>query len=382
MVSVHYFSFGEGSDVPRHNWQQNRRFGFTLIELLVVIAIIGVLVALLLPATQAAREAARRTQCRSNLKQILLAMHNYHDVAKKFPSGGGWTQRNDGGFPGNGCSQYVAILPFIEAGNVYKQWNFGGYVASLAVPPGTMIGFNDPANVQIALNFVIPWINCPSSALTNNGNVGLKPYTTLPVGGIQVNQYFGIAGAVPFGTFTDTSGFVNPNFVWGGACSSRGMIPDHTCVSLRDCTDGTSNTMMIGEINGYIYDNQGGHHDRRPGNAFAWFTGSTADYIPDFGTAWTLGPHYSVTTIRYSPNSGTAITAGVWSLAGCGSDPGAAGGADADEPNTPLSSFHPSGVMVAMADGSVNFIGNSIDMQILTLLAVKDDGQTVTAFTD
>lgn len=366
----------------KHRRGKKHWTGFTLVELLVVIAIIGTLIALLMPAVQAAREAARRTQCRNNLKQIGLALQGYHDTFKKFPSGGGWMQQEPGGFPGNGCSQYVAILPYIEGTAAYRGWDFSTYVASLAVPPGTMIGFNSPNNVKLATNYNLPWINCPSSALTNNMNAGLAPYTSVPVGNIQVNQYFGIAGAVPFGTFTDTTGFVNPNFIWGGACSSRGMMPDNLCISIRQCTDGTSNTMIIGEMSGYLFDTSGGKHDRRPGNAFAWFVGSPADYEPIFGSAWTLGPHYSVTTIRYSPNAQVTITGGVWSLAGVGSDPGAAGGADADEPNTPLSSFHPSGVLVGMTDGSVQFVNDSINMQILTLLAIRDDGQPVMAFGD
>ncbi len=381
--------------MPRCLWPRIRRAGFTLVELLVVIAIIGVLIGLLLPAVQAAREAARRTQCRNNLKQIGLALHNYHDVNKRFPSGGGWMQPNNGGFPGNGCSQYVAILPFLEQQGAYRKWDFSNYVASLAVPPGTMIGFNSPNNVSVATTFQLPWINCPSSILTNNNNNGLSAWTALTtppvqIGNIQVNQYFGIAGAVPFGSFTSTDGIENPCgtiFNWGGACSNRGMMPDHYCVRMRDCTDGLSNTMIIGEISNYIYEtgpnaNPSAKHDRRPGNNFAWFVGSVANYQPFFGSAWVLGPHYSLTTIRYTPNKQVTITAGVWNLQGCGSDPGTLGGADSDESNTPLSSFHPGGAMVAMADGSVQFVGDSIDLQILTLLAVRDDGQPVSAFAE
>ncbi len=103
-----------------------RRKGFTLVELLVVIAIIGILVALLLPAVQAAREAARRTQCKNNVKQIALAFHNHHDIYKNFPGGGwwwgAWTYRN--GAPTTGKDQYggwiISLLPFVEQNNLWE----------------------------------------------------------------------------------------------------------------------------------------------------------------------------------------------------------------------------------------------------------------------
>lgn len=98
-----------------------KRRGFTLIELLVVIAIIAVLIALLLPAVQQAREAARRTQCKNNLKQIGLAMHNYHDVHLKFPSGGARVNFDPNG-AGHSC--WIAILPFADLAPLYNQWDF------------------------------------------------------------------------------------------------------------------------------------------------------------------------------------------------------------------------------------------------------------------
>src|SRR5262245_49820062 len=107
-----------------------RRFGFTLVELLVVIAIIGVLVALLLPAVQTAREAARRMQCTNNLKQIGLAIHNYHDIHNRFPSGflfqaPGMNGRGDRPNRAPGFSWHSLILPQLEQANLYNALNFG-----------------------------------------------------------------------------------------------------------------------------------------------------------------------------------------------------------------------------------------------------------------
>src|SRR5262245_45427892 len=100
------------------------RIGFTLVELLVVIAIIGVLVALLLPAVQAAREAARRTQCTNNIRQLTLAVHNFHDVNLVFPAAQDQWVNSKGATIG--CSWHTRILPFIEQQAVYQQYNFDG----------------------------------------------------------------------------------------------------------------------------------------------------------------------------------------------------------------------------------------------------------------
>src|SRR5687768_14937475 len=131
---------------------RNRRRAFTLVELLVVIAIIGVLVALLLPAVQAAREAARRTQCTNNLKQIGLAMHNFHDTYKRFPPGGANDQPPFGTRAGGinnffGSTSFVYIFPFIEQTGLSGQYIFSGASGHIDCPAPAC----DPPHKNITL---------------------------------------------------------------------------------------------------------------------------------------------------------------------------------------------------------------------------------------
>src|SRR6516162_2040974 len=139
-----------------------RRLGFTLIELLVVIAIIAVLVALLLPAVQQAREAARRSQCKNNLKQLGLAMHNYHDLYKDFPMGGWISGSKDVG------SYMVRILPYVDQAPLYSLINFSINVDSQILPNG-----------QALATTIIPLYQCPSDDAqvlqTGSQNYGNNP---------------------------------------------------------------------------------------------------------------------------------------------------------------------------------------------------------------
>src|SRR5579859_6807921 len=157
-----------------------RRLGFTLIELLVVIAIIAVLVALLLPAVQQAREAARRSQCKNNLKQLGLAQHNYHDVHNQFAFSQGWEVHAGGSSdvlwnPGPSQSKgslFVHLLPFLDQAPLFNKLNFSS--------PGPRVGQQvvDPTSGRILANVVLPILLCPSDdsgAATPDGT-GLMSY--------------------------------------------------------------------------------------------------------------------------------------------------------------------------------------------------------------
>jgi prepilin-type N-terminal cleavage/methylation domain-containing protein len=182
------------------------RRGFTLVELLVVIAIIGVLVALLLPAVQSAREAARRMQCSNNLRQITLACHNYHDVTNYLPPGS--TAANLAGSSG-----FAAILPYLEQGNAYALYQFDK-------------GNSEPANLQVVSQRIKTYL-CPSCVFARQ----------VPISGCDAND------RAP-GTYAFSSNSGDP---WG---PSNGAIANASTPQTRmaSITDGTSNTFLAGEV--------------------------------------------------------------------------------------------------------------------------------------
>ena len=343
--------------------------GFTLVELLVVIAIIGVLVGLLLPAVQSAREAARRTQCFNNMKQQGLAFHNHHDTAKAFPSGGAGSSWWSSGTPGNGetwgHSQWVRLLPFMEESAMYDGLQFGRQ-------GGPAINSGWDSNATVWQNARIQLLICPSSSMKNNG-----PWNNF------TSSYYGIAGAVPMqfgpmptGRYRDTSGMpYNDDGSWG-ITSSAGMIPNHGTndapwgsegpqvlgIEMGQCTDGTSKTLLVGEMSHFVFDTANNKADRRPGRNWGWHMGGL--------TGWRdWAPHTNNVTLRYGPNAKVLGQQGVddW-----------AAWADASPANPPLTSAHPGGVVTLRTDGSVQYMGNDIDLEVMTFLAVRDDNFPVT----
>ncbi len=200
-----------------------RRGGFTLIELLVVIAIIAVLVGLLLPAVQKTREAAARTKCQNNMKQLGLALHNYHDTYNRLPPGGSGPPNPDLGF-------HVLVLPYIEQANLFAGFNPAQNWDSAA---------NKPFIVQS-----VPIHRCPSSTeqRSNEGTGaevvgGEAAYTTHYLG------VMGPKGAGPGGV----SYAVNGPTTHGGF-AQQGVLGFNTRVRFTDVQDGTSNTLMLGEM--------------------------------------------------------------------------------------------------------------------------------------
>ena len=187
------------------------RRGFTLIELLVVIAIIAVLIALLLPAVQQAREAARRTQCRNNLHQLGLALHNYHDTHSTFPPGMVHRSNNAGPYH----SWLTMILPFVDETAIYNSYNFS---------IGAFYDEADHLGNTTATSQKLQQYQCPTD-----------PQPTTDRADLAVTNYLGSMGTYEI----DTN--INPPAV------QRGILFPNSRVRMRDIRDGTSNTLAVGE---------------------------------------------------------------------------------------------------------------------------------------
>ena len=204
---------------PEQQTRSTRSAGFTLIELLVVIAIIAVLIALLLPAVQAAREAARRSQCVNNLKQLGLALQNYHDVIGTFPDGHFGTGWND-------YNALVMLCPYFEQTQVYNSFNFWNSGAGAA--PATA-----PYTNWTVQNISINVLQCPSNTDRLTGQNFALLGGTAPIYGHQ--NYCGNAGNAPYSFYNNAGHAANTGVMFGVA---NGGKP----VGIRDVTDGTSNT--------------------------------------------------------------------------------------------------------------------------------------------
>ncbi|MDB5390077.1 MAG: hypothetical protein JWM11_5723 [Planctomycetaceae bacterium] len=331
-----------------------RKRGFTLIELLVVIAIIAVLIALLLPAVQQAREAARRTQCKNNLKQMGLALHNYHDVADGFPNGnvasaaGGW-----------GPSWYIRILPYIDNAPVFNKITFNG-----SHPGWTCCG--DPSGVGGTANGAVlngvrfVWATCPSSPMPSMRDSG-GAITEHP-------HYYGIMGATNQGTFANPSGRLanccgccGTAGASGGQIAAGGLLLPLENKKIRDVTDGTSNTIIVGESSMFVLTAAGGSRTADNQGVHGILMGSPNLTRVEAAPGGMFERQFNLTTVRYSPNfpAISETTPGVSDNYGI---------------NKPLNSAHTGGVHVLLTDGAVRFISDNINMQTLAQLCTRDDG--------
>ena len=336
-----------------------RRRGFTLIELLVVIAIIAVLIALLLPAVQQARESARRTQCRNNLKQLGLALHNYHDTFRMFPLSqlGGVTGQSDW----RGHSAQVMILPYIDQAPLYNLYNMNVWAwwdGSKGTPDdgGGMPGWT---RIQAFL--------CPSNA-------------SLPGNGRPGNNYVVCEGANA-GMFNDGPGY--------DTTKQNGIFNIRVTVPIAGITDGTSNVIMASEqlmystslnLDKLIAIRQGvGIPSGWDGTFLSqaqlddWgsrCTTSTNSQRTETGQFWHVGVHEQGTfNVLLPPNSKYQNCTA--HCQGCATDGTAMVGAR---------SLHTGGVTVLMADGAVRFVSDNINYQTWQFLGSRNDGTTIGDF--
>lgn len=331
--------------------------GFTLVELLVVIAIIGVLVSLLLPAVQQAREAARRMQCTNNMKQLGIALHTYHDQFLGFPPGSvSSTVPRNGGGSGNsfGFSFYGLMLPFIEQGPLYDSMTFVGESPGyINEGSGSAGDFN---RQYILAAGAIDVMRCPSSTGPIQSASSYAPMA----------HYAGISGCAEPTTFTENristvtvSG--QPTLLSGGGM----MLPNYS-TGFKSCTDGSSNTLILGELSGALKRLDGSYSElSASGTTHGWPMGNrVTGYPPNLDNGSNSDQRcFNINTIRYSPNQEPFA---FQVFPGMASNVGA---------NNPLTSRHPGGVMVCHADGSIHFLPETVNLETLKQMATRDDGR-------
>jgi len=360
--------------------KSNKRVGFTLIELLVVIAIIAVLVSLLLPAVQQAREAARRSQCKNNLKQMGLAIHNYESTYTRFPSSGESTdEKAIGGktvrrfFP---CSMFVAILPFFDQTPIYNGWNFNVHYTNTTV-----------SNNGILARTKIPGYICPSNGVSGPDQLGYGLTDYMPIAYVDYDAN-GLRGG-------STSYLANiPGFDFAGCLGF--------CKTIAQTTDGLSNTIMVIE-DANRPTNNGGSYDIAgvDGNGNSVLLGIPAGGSSTIfqydttqlsssknATPYAPGGTFGVPTRWADPDSASGISGPPnqtgqfinnnktpvggpptcsWALNNCGSN---------DEPF----SGHIGGCQAVLGDGSVRFLSENLSFETLRRLANPKDGLPVGDF--
>jgi prepilin-type N-terminal cleavage/methylation domain-containing protein/prepilin-type processing-associated H-X9-DG protein len=329
---------------------RKRRTAFTLIELLVVIAIIGILVALLLPAVQAAREAARRTQCANNFKQAALALHNYHSTFRCLPGIGSSSPR--------AYSVLAQSLPFAEQVSLRGLIDFSQPVYT-GGHGGTSAGIA-PANREAARTRV-DMFRCPS-----DGQNDL--FTAFDCNGAGGEAYRGSNLVVCTGS--------GRNSFWDLRRPTDGLFYFSSARGFRDVLDGTSNSLLLSETllgNGIA----SGPSPERPHQAVAWI-GHAMHTNPDVaalsagpvhawhgyrGYAWISGKSYSTTFSAYDPpnppHPDVCQLAYGWFAA---------------------RSFHPGGVNVCLVDGSVRFVSNDVDRTTWNNLGAIADGEVIGSY--
>lgn len=353
--------------------QHHRHSAFTLVELLVVIAIIAVLIGLLLPAVQSAREAGRRTQCSNHIKQQTLAIQSYESSRRVYPLGGFLApkyiedmKRTPLGarVQAHGHSWMVAILPYCEQSILFDGFDFDG---ATSPHTGLIYAGKNEHNGRLVSGKAVPMYWCPSS---ERERFEMRDWGDPPgAPGVLSPHYVGISGAAdPIEIARNPAAFPThdvrgaANHMGFGIKASNGILINQMTedmeglrdVRVTSVSDGLSKTLLLGE-QGRLYTDSAGNR---------CYEGSS------HGHGFVLGPwgqHYrqfNIATIRYRINELDFTKAGI----GCGGNYGA---------NKPLTSMHGSTAGAAFADGSVRFLSDSTDLQVLFDLSNRADGKIV-----
>lgn len=317
-----------GEDRASAGPTRRRRTAFTLVELLVVIAIIGVLVSLLLPAIQSAREAARRASCQSNFRQAALGMQNYASAKGHFPSGqnvwrGRFNCANPGGLPEHiGYGWGTFVLPYLEQQALYDRMDFdaawfatGDSFVAAATPLPVYICPSDPQTSQLEL------MDCCTPM--SNGSVEEEDVGPSNIAGVADSRDFTCGNGTSFARL-----------------DGDGMLFTKSDVPFSEITDGSSNTLLLGEVvgvgpgthHGFMWVSHGVLHTSNSINTFLQYTTAFAGPFPR--------------GVTHSPDEGG------------------------------FSSFHPGGCHFAFADGSVQFLSESIDVFTLAALTTRAGEET------
>lgn len=338
-----------------------RRPGFTLIELLVVIAIIAILIALLLPAVQQAREAARRTQCKNNVKQLGLALHNYHDTFLTFPPGG--VSSVTSGAPYQGWGWNTMLLPYMDQAPLYNQFNFSNSMQVTITAQPTLMA------TQIGA------LRCPSDVgqnIVNFVNVAPTVPAAVTPGATQTNMfgrsnYLGVVG------WSITP--VNPSGLLQGVppqtANYRGIFGANSKVNIGAMTDGTSNSIVIGER--YSPNAGGAAGAIQPIGHGVW--AGCGDPANVDGLASIFGD--TAATTNLAPNaSATALASGATSYRINGNNNGTASRGQ----TSGFGSLHVGGCHFLIGDGTVRYISENIDTTIYRNLGSINDGNPIGEF--
>jgi prepilin-type N-terminal cleavage/methylation domain-containing protein len=368
--------------------RKNQRGGFTLIELLVVIAIIAVLIALLLPAVQQARESARRTQCKNNLKQVGLALHNFHDTYGNFPPG----------LPDDDAKNYswrTYLMPYIDAANLYQALSGGGAVLfpNGGVPLRNPVDGTYPMSVDSS--YVQPQFSATAASWHQNNNPPVATAigggtSALPFRGVNMNawkcpsdilpqtdsqlmgraNYCGSSGTIN-GTCTapgqyDVNCTAPGAWAWTGCAqvkfvNQNGVLTysndnnNTYVIKISDVTDGTSNTIAVGEVTTSLNVTIANNGD---GN------------FPNY-----MGPRINAGCNGWREGGGALrITNGQMSM-NLWKRPVA--GAMLNETNAAFGSQHVGGVQFLMTDGAVRFFNENLDIRVYQNLGGRNEGGSV-----